>query len=286
MNWTEGALARHLRGKGLRPELAKQKQYFAKTRPGPRDASKPTVASIPFLSRPSSLPKSLPEKQSPRALIQSSPYFQRRQSQNDEAQERHSGHSLHQRLHDDGLFTVDRDFPKSHMPNGKRRHATGKEETLDTKRRRLLQKGDWAGINVQKPMPLQFSARGNSAGGQIWGYRNKHRAGQPAPFFEKLKHSGKNALRGHGTSHSSTQGGDRVVRIRIGSEDVRFGGGSQASTRNPHQNSLRTVNQSNGLQQSIYFMGSSSPHHDAFSGSIEDGERTSQTKKSAWQIRQ
>lgn len=284
MNWTEGALARHLRGKGLKPEISKQKQYFAKTRPGPRDASKPT-ASIPFLSRPSSLPKALPEKQSPRALIQSSPYFQRRQSQQVEAQERHSGHSLHQRLRDDGLSTANRDFLKSHMSNGKRRHTTGREETLDTKRRRLLQKGDWAGINVQKPMPLQFSARGNSAGGQIWGYRNKHRAGQPASFFEKLKHSRKNALRGHGTSHSSTQGGDRVVRIRIGSEDVRFGGGSQATTRSSHQNSPRTVTQSKGLQQSIYFMGSSSPHHHAFSGSTEDRERTIQTKKSTWQIR-
>ncbi|KAJ0159660.1 hypothetical protein CTA2_9327 [Colletotrichum tanaceti] len=250
MNWTEGALARHLRGKGLKPDLAKQKQYFTKTRVGPRDASKPTVASVPFLSRPSSLPKTLPEKQSPRALIQSSPHFQRRQSQHGETKERRSGHSLHQRLRDDGSSTADRDFPTSHMSNGKRRHATSREETLDIKRRRLLQKGDWAGINVPKPMPLQFSARGNSAGGQIWGYRNKHRAGQPAPFLEKMKHSSKNALRGHGTGHSSTQGGDRVVRIRIGSEDVRFGGGSQASTRSSHQNSLQTITKSNGLQQS------------------------------------
>ncbi|KAK1584848.1 uncharacterized protein LY79DRAFT_591869 [Colletotrichum navitas] len=161
MNWTEGALARHSRGRGWNPELAKQRQYFAKARAGFRVTSKPDLASISILPRRPESPTVRPGKQPSRTLMESSPHFQHRQSPHGDNGERHVGHSLHQRQQEVKPSMDGRGFPKPHgsmHTSAKRRHIVGDEEALDVKRRRLLQKADWAGINVPKPIPFHFSA--------------------------------------------------------------------------------------------------------------------------------
>ncbi|OHW93702.1 hypothetical protein CSPAE12_07427 [Colletotrichum incanum] len=252
MNWTEGALARQSRGKGWKPELAKQKQYFAKARAGLPNASKPSVASVSFLSRQPDMPTAHPGKRPPKTLIQSSPHLRRRQSQHGETRGRHFGRSPRQRPREEEPSTVNHDSPKLHMSlrtNSKRKHTVDEKEDMDMKRRRLLQKSDWAGINVQKAMPLQFSASSNLAGSQIWGFRNKHATGQPAPFFQRISRD-KITMRESAPSHSGTQVEDSGIRIRIGSEDIRLGIGSQITTKSPHKRFLRTISKSNNLRQS------------------------------------
>ncbi|KAK1985125.1 hypothetical protein LZ30DRAFT_541285, partial [Colletotrichum cereale] len=162
MNWTEGALARHSRGRGWKPELAKQRQYFAKARAGLRGASGPNIASISIVPRQSESPMGHPGKLPPRTLTQSSPHFQPRQSPHSETGGCHVGHSPHQRPQEEEPSMAGRSFPKLHgsvHTSAKRNHTVDDEEALDVKRRRLLQKSDWAGINVPKSMPFHFSAR-------------------------------------------------------------------------------------------------------------------------------
>ncbi|KZL63510.1 hypothetical protein CT0861_03229 [Colletotrichum tofieldiae] len=286
MNWTEGALARHSRGKGWKPELAKQKQYFAKARGGLQKASKPSLASVSFLSRQPDLPTGYPGKRPPKILTLSSPHFQRRQSQHDGTRGHHFGRSTRQRPREEDPSTGDREFPKPHLsPHiySKRKHTVDEKEDLNAKRRRLLQKSDWAGINVQKAMPLHFPASGNLAGNRIWGFRNSHATGQPAPFFRRISHN-EITLRGRATSHSSTQDGDRGIRIRIGSEDVQLGTGSQNTTKSPHKRSLRTISKSNNLGQSVHFQETPFqrlPQHHAFSGHRDDKELVGQRTKTS-----
>ncbi|KAK2037180.1 hypothetical protein LZ31DRAFT_428511, partial [Colletotrichum somersetense] len=162
MNWTEGALARHSRGRGWNPELAKQRQNFAKARAGPRAASRPNITSISILPRQPESPTLHPGKLPPRTLLESSPHFQYRQSPRDDNGECHVGHSPRQRSREEEPSMEGRDFSKLHgsmHTSAKRKHAVDDEEALDVKRRRLLQKTDWAGIKVQKPTPFHFSAR-------------------------------------------------------------------------------------------------------------------------------
>ncbi|KAK2030535.1 hypothetical protein LX32DRAFT_321484 [Colletotrichum zoysiae] len=260
MNWTEGALARHSRGRSWNPELAKQRQYFAKARAGPRGALRPNITSISILPRQPESPTLHPGKQPPRTLLESSPHFQHRQSPREDNGKYHVGHSPRQRSREEEPSMEGRGFPKPHgsmHTNAKRKHAVDDEEALDVKRLRLLQKTDWAGIKVQKPTPLHFSARNNLAGNQIWGFRKKHTTGQPAPFIQQIRHN-KNALRGSATTHSSTHDGDREVRIMIGSEDIRLGTEASSTEKNRNKRPLRTISKANNYHQSGYFQHSSS----------------------------
>ncbi|KAK2058352.1 hypothetical protein LY76DRAFT_477537, partial [Colletotrichum caudatum] len=162
MNWTEGALARHSRGRGWNSELAKQRLYFAKARAGPRGASRPNITSISILPRQPESPTLHPVKQPPRTLQESSPHFQHRQSPREDDEECHIGHLPRQHSREEEPPTEGRGFPKLHgsmHTSTKRKHTVDGEEALDVKRRRLLQKTDWAGIKVEKPIPFHFSAR-------------------------------------------------------------------------------------------------------------------------------
>ncbi|OHE97941.1 hypothetical protein CORC01_06804 [Colletotrichum orchidophilum] len=163
-------------------------------------------------------------------------------------------------MRNENLFTVDQGTQQKRVSlraAKKRKPADDGPELLDAKRLRLLQKGDWAGINVQKSLPIHFSGGGSSDRRQIWGFRNKYSKGQSSPFWEQ-DGSSRRPLQGKAMSYSSTQGGDRDVRIRIGSEDIRYGGGSQTTKRSSRIRPLPTVTQSSNLRRSEYFQQPSS----------------------------
>ncbi|EXF74500.1 hypothetical protein CFIO01_01978 [Colletotrichum fioriniae PJ7] len=270
MNWTEGALARHSRGKGWKPEIAKQKQYFAKARSGLHGPPKPGLDSISFLSQQVN-PSAYPTKRLPTVLSQNLPHFQQHQQHQ---QHRHSQHrqynqnNQHNAPQDhrlrmsprqpewkEPLVAMDQGIlqePRSQHAARKRKLPDDDPELLDAKRHRLLQKGDWAGISVQKSLPLHFSGAGNSDGRQIWGFRNKHPTGQSGSIWEQ-NGIRRRPLQGKATSCISTQGGDKDVRIRIGSEDIRYSGGSQITARSSRNRLPRTATQSKNLRQSEYF---------------------------------
>ncbi|KAK1725336.1 uncharacterized protein BDZ83DRAFT_651370 [Colletotrichum acutatum] len=261
MNWTEGALARRSRGKGWKPEIAKQKQYFAKARSGLHGPPKPGLDSISFFSQQANS-STYPTKRLSTVPSQNSPHFQQHQ------QHRHNQNNQHNVLQDhrlwmsprqharkEPLVAVDQGIlqePRSQHAAKKRKLPDHDPELLDAKRHRLLQKDDWAGINVQKSLPLHFSGAGSSKERQIWGFRNRHPAGQSGFFWEQ-NGNGRRPLQGKPTSSISTQGGDKDVRIRIGSEDIRYGGGSQITARSSQNRLPRTATQSKNLRQSQYF---------------------------------
>ncbi|KAI3536885.1 hypothetical protein CABS01_06027 [Colletotrichum abscissum] len=272
MNWTEGALARHSRGKGWKPEIAKQKQYFAKARSGLHGPPKPGFDSISFFSQQANS-STYPMKRLSTVPSQNSPHFQQHQ------QHRHSQHRQYDQKNQHNvpqdhrlLMSPGQHVRKEPLVAGghgilqepRSQHATKKRklpeydpELLDAKRHRLLQKGDWAGINVQKSLPLHFSGASSSKGRQIWGFRNKHPEGQSGFFWEQ-NGNGRRPLQGKATSYISTQGGDKDVRIRIGSEDIRYSGGSQITAKSSQNRLPRTATQSKSLRQSEYFVQTSS----------------------------
>ncbi|KAK2015180.1 hypothetical protein LZ32DRAFT_164730 [Colletotrichum eremochloae] len=289
MNWTEGALARHSRGRGWKPELAKQRQYFAKARAGLRVVSGPNIASISVLPRLPESPTLHRGKQPPRTLIQSSPHFQPQQSPHGNNGECRVDHSPHKRPQEEEPSMEGRSFPELDRlmhTSAKRKHTVDDEVALDVKRRRLLQKTDWAGINVPKSVPFHFSARNNLAGNQIWGFRKKHDTRKPAPFFQQIRH--KNALRGPATTYSSTRDGGREVRIVIGNEDIRLGSEASNTEKNIHKRSLRTLSRSNNYYRSGYFQHSSSrtfSQHNASPENHDHREVTGHITKSLREIR-
>ncbi|KAI0393259.1 hypothetical protein F5Y17DRAFT_466981 [Xylariaceae sp. FL0594] len=128
MNWTEGTLARHSRGRARNALIARQKQHFAKARANLLNnrAQKPplTISFLPPEAISGSPQRSLPiqvshEEQS------TAPSFM--------------------------PWQADRGRP-SYPPSNT--DATGCADF--EKRRRLLEKSDWAGLHLQEPLHISF----------------------------------------------------------------------------------------------------------------------------------
>ncbi|OLN93084.1 hypothetical protein CCHL11_07488 [Colletotrichum chlorophyti] len=254
MNWTEGALARHSRGKGWNSELGKQKQYIAKARISVYDSSRPSIASLSIHPRQSDLSVAGLGKLLPRYLEQTSPHFQRQQTLGVSPQDQHVETLFREPLRNDEPLTIKSiasQGPFSATETNKRKHVTDRDEALDSKRRRLLAKGDWAGINVQRTLPLHFPARGDTAGCQLWGSHNRNPMGQQSTYRRQTEHGKEAVRRRFAAAPSGTQGRSRNVKIRIGSEDIRVGESSQSEATNRHKAPLRTTNsESEYLQES------------------------------------
>ncbi|KAM0472769.1 hypothetical protein ACHAP7_008556 [Fusarium lateritium] len=157
MNWTEGALARHSRGKGWDKDAARQKQYFAKAR-----ARKHAPASSKGLDVTSFVPDYISQPQ----------HSQERQSTN-------STSSRKQRTPRRGLVYKQPEVAnksENNLPKDtSTRQGKGSAENEQTsnmhidkdqqdlgiaeKRRRLLEKADWTGVITQKPALVDFSWR-------------------------------------------------------------------------------------------------------------------------------
>ncbi|KAM0238334.1 hypothetical protein ACHAP5_008678 [Fusarium lateritium] len=157
MNWTEGALARHSRGKGWDKDAARQKQYFAKAR-----ARKHAPSSSKGLDVTSFIPDYISQPQ----------HSQERRSTN-------STSSRKQRTPRRGLVYTqpevanksENNLPKDTSTQRRKRSAENEQtsnmhldkgqQDLDIaeKRRRLLEKADWTGVITQKPALVDFSRR-------------------------------------------------------------------------------------------------------------------------------
>ncbi|KAF6811690.1 hypothetical protein CSOJ01_05547 [Colletotrichum sojae] len=227
MNWTEGSLARHAR-RPVKPELAKQNAYFAKRNSGAREASRPGAASISFLhSQPSYLAQ--PQKNSPaHHQVQASPQFRpQRSSQEGRTTQREEEPSK------PGPISAHTRIVSS---NKRKRHRSSDvDETSEEKRRkRLLDKGDWAGLEFQKSLAIQFPVFGKGTGRQIWGFRPEKSNGEYSPFLAKDSRAEKLPRR-RSSRHTVGQDGSPKVRIRIGSQDVRLGGSSQQTSRKSYR---------------------------------------------------
>ncbi|KAI1192713.1 hypothetical protein F5X97DRAFT_68892 [Nemania serpens] len=196
MNWTEGSLARHSRSRQRNALIARQRQHFAKVRSNLLNGQvrkAPAPLTISFLA--SKLTAESPCRVSPprghhdkpTALLPSI--------------KRETG-----REHPTYLNNVDRDASPT---------------SLD-RRRRLLEKSDWAGLRLQEPLNISFP-------GQIYATKRWTRVART----QEITRSG---LR----KDTATQRAERderlrrsSVRIRIGSQEIRpsIATGSQPSIK-------------------------------------------------------
>lgn len=182
MNWTEGSLVHHSRGRQRNALLARQKQHFAKVRNNllNRHAEKNPIA-ISFLTSPST-PKSP---------------FRSRSSQD----------------HCDELSVPP--LPKKQgfalgLPPSTRKEDYVVCTTTVDRRRRLLEKSDWAGLTLQRPLDISFP-------GQVYATKRWSRA---THIPEGLS----NPTRNWAVPHEK-ECRERIKRasmkIRIGSQDIR-----------------------------------------------------------------
>ncbi|KAI1439215.1 hypothetical protein GGR50DRAFT_8177 [Xylaria sp. CBS 124048] len=125
MNWTEGNLARHSRGKQRNALIARQKQHFAKVRHNL--LSGPSITTSPF-------PGPASASESPRRGLSA------------------------RKRHDRSATPL-----QSSKPDANWRYPTrppdDKNADLPTnldRRKRLLRTSDWAGLGLQKPLDISF----------------------------------------------------------------------------------------------------------------------------------
>ncbi|KAI0456895.1 hypothetical protein F5B21DRAFT_117471 [Xylaria acuta] len=194
MNWTEGSLARHSRGRQRNALIARQKQHFAKARSnllGGRAKQGPIKISFLPSESSSESPHQVPLPRNHRG-VPSSP------------------------------LTLIKREPGLEYPTCLREDS---DEVLPTnldRRKRLLEKSDWAGLGLQKPLDISFP-------GQVYATRRWTRVARPPERTPSgpRKHAAARREERHGHLKRSS------MRIQIGSQEVRpsIATGSRSSTK-------------------------------------------------------
>lgn len=214
MNWTEGNLARHSRGRKGKETLKRQKEHFAKARSSFLNTNvKMSPPSISFFAHPahSSAPvrhhssKSIPPSPSKKRTRENSPLQTSRYFKDSS-------------LELPSLASLEKD--------------QAEEDALRLKRQKLLQKGDWVGTNVQKPIQMEFSEPRISVGNPWGARRTRHH-----PSKQRLRHLlGIKAPSGQDRAaqpafRAMTPFTRSQLRVRVGSQERAFTGSSTASPR-------------------------------------------------------
>lgn len=218
MNWTEGNLARHSRGRQAKEVILRQKEYFAKARAGllPSASRKsPPSTSISFLRQNSSpSPHHSRLSQNPRSL--------QTKILTGAGQD---GTSTRKRSRDPpspGNDVASLPVPSHHFkasPDGQQAASSTiplDRDALHEKRRKLLLKGDWVGIGMQKPIPVKFSSKASESRKWSRHHRSAHSKTRHllGSRYDQMKVK-------HEPMPTSTQARD--VRIQIGSQEMRLG---------------------------------------------------------------
>ncbi|OIW28509.1 hypothetical protein CONLIGDRAFT_644689 [Coniochaeta ligniaria NRRL 30616] len=219
MNWTEGKLARHSRarqGKQSKQTLLRQKEHFAKARAGLLpNASKQTPPSVPLfpsavsrhtedstfaaMLHHTTAPVDIPERLK-RPRLSSSP----------------RGHPSTGRPVSSHHFGQRKIGPRDPDPSS----AGGLDDTaIREKRRKLLREHDWAGIRMQKPIPVRFEQ--NPSGESKWNRRRRSTASRARHLIGDRYGQLRNV-------NDSIEHPQRTqdVRVTVGSQEVRLGEGS------------------------------------------------------------
>lgn len=178
MNWTEGNLARHSRGRANNEVLKRQKEHFAKARSRVLGGNvKKSPISISFLDPaqrhnvPASTRWSTSHVQEEHPPRRSSHQLDGSQSPlpllgtNFRGSDTHERDSRKDRRESSvGLVSVG-------QPSTRKRSALAEiviQEQNNEKRRRLLQNPDWAGLEMQQPLDLVLPGQRRMASGRVW----------------------------------------------------------------------------------------------------------------------
>ncbi len=216
MNWTEGNLARHTRSRITRGKeaLLRQKKYFAKVRSGfaSTTANDGPLASMGNEPAPRP-PQSRGSKRRPSTQSLSPAGQKRRRNDNSSAQSVTA------------LPTVSGYF-QAGSTDGRRRQHPGPQDNedpqdLEKKRNRLLMRGDWVGVKMQKPIPVAFPRERRN--GRVWDrsrrsscVKTRHVLGEQ---LDKMR-------RNRGATSFPNITGQREARVCIGSQVKESSSGS------------------------------------------------------------
>ncbi|KAL3608566.1 hypothetical protein FPOAC2_03566 [Fusarium poae] len=157
MNWTEGALARHSRRKGWDKDAARQKQYFAKAR-----AKKNAPSSSKGLDIVSFVPDYIKQSQPQQPQDHYSPSSTPAKKQKTPKRKLiHRQNDTSKTPRRELVQGINVELPKpggepTPVNQSKKDHQ---EPDIATKRRKLLEKDDWTGVNTQKPLMVNSTWR-------------------------------------------------------------------------------------------------------------------------------
>jgi len=221
MNWTEGKLARHSRarqGKQSKQILLRQKDHFAKARAGLlQNTSKQTPPPVPLF---------------PSAATRHAGEFLFATSLHDrtgrgDIVDRSKKRRLSCSPRDHGLFSHSVPAPRfEERPKGPESFKPLAAIRLDDyaildKRRKLLRETDWAGVRMQKPIPVRFEP--SPSGNNKWTRRRRR-----SPNSTSRQHlvSDRRQQLSNVTEGTENPYKNQHVRITVGSQEVRLGEGS------------------------------------------------------------
>ncbi|KAI1088683.1 hypothetical protein F5B19DRAFT_470485 [Rostrohypoxylon terebratum] len=181
MNWTEGNLSRHSKNRQRNELLTRQKQHFAKIRNGLLNGGiKQSPISISFLG-----------------------------SQNTRVSRHHDGSG--------GVAYRPSSSPLL-AKKQKRKRAPDVSDDLDhqltirDKRRKLLDKEDWAGLSLQQPIDITFPGQLQPLTGSRWAKPSRSR---PSEAQKRREPQGNPRLEVAQETHS------RSLKIQIGSQEIK-----------------------------------------------------------------
>ena len=223
MNWTESALNRHSRRRGWNEDAARQKQYFARARlQAQHSATSPFVQIKPFI--PSYIPQSSSLNTTATATQfhtimpkASKPSPNRRLAQLLSTSVTVPPNGSDRTLH--GSLLGKRSAQEQLEASASRE---GEEQGLEGKRRRLLEKTDWTGIEIQKPLVVDYSQGNcnlknrtmpiNKTDSQR--QKNNITASQPRQSLPSHRH--------HKWPPSAVQQPVGSIQLRIGSQNLHW----------------------------------------------------------------
>lgn len=227
MNWTEGNLARHSRGRANNEVLRRQKQHFARARSRMLSGhARHSPVTISFLD-------GTHKHHTRTASWQSSPHVQ--EEDTSRSRERHSNESRspwHPRNAITGTrHTRDSRQEGNTLSNGHAYHADNRkrpalaeifnQEQVNEKRRRLLDKPDWAGLEMQQPIDLVLPGQAHTSSGRRW---SKILPDNPRHILSTERRGDLTRPRNenHSREHLGTfqQRPAGPIRVRVGSQSV------------------------------------------------------------------
>lgn len=208
MNWTEGNLVRHSRGRqGKNKEIrARQREHFAKARASLLSSNvKTSPPSISFLAHQANASPPVHHRASS---------VPRKRTQDDRP-------SRTSRFFED--TTVELPSPAEFQ------QAQIEEEALRRKRQKLLLKGDWVGTNVQKPIGISFP-KPRASNGNPWGFPHSQSSKQRLRHILGVRNTNGLVRTAETAAHLSQPVSRSHLRIRIGSQERTIRGSSSGSS--------------------------------------------------------
>jgi hypothetical protein len=217
MNWTEGKLARHSRARQSKQTILRQKEHFAKARAGLLPNASNIPPSFPLFPATISLQPDISDGPPIHQTLTLGNITGRSLA----GKRRRSTPSPTRQASGSCPVSSHQFDPKTNEPLEAQAVTAGALEgnAIQEKRRKLLGENDWAGIRMQKPIPVRFDQ--SASGEKKWSSRQRCAADRSRHLIRGRHDQQRKVSANIGPRHRKQD-----VRITVGSQEVRLGQGS------------------------------------------------------------